>query len=106
LNEGSLKPSKEPVYAYALRHYTQHLETMEPSAENLERYRALVEDGWRRACHAREDGYQGFSRDVELAASAFRTAAERDPCVAKIRWRFTTKDARIKLRRLYPSIQT
>lgn len=34
------------------------------------------------------------------------TAGEAQRKRAPIRWRFTTQDARIKLRRLYPSIQT
>jgi len=31
--------------------------------------------------------------------------SERNRSNAKIRWQFTTKDARIKLRQLYPSVQ-
>jgi len=30
----------------------------------------------------------------------------RNNATAKVRWQFTTKDARIKLKRLYPTLET
>jgi hypothetical protein len=39
-------------------------------------------------------------KDEVAAWQATRNTAE-----AKVNWRFTTKDARIKLKRLYPSIE-
>jgi hypothetical protein len=41
-----------------------------------------------------------------LAAEVAAWVARRDGAGAAIDWRFTTEDARIKLKRLYPSIQT
>ena len=41
-----------------------------------------------------------------LAAEAAAWVARRDGAGAAIDWRFTTADARIKLKRLYPSLQT
>lgn len=42
------------------------------------------------------------SEKLKLAVDAWE--AERNRVGSKINWRFTTKDARIKLKRLYPSI--
>ena len=44
----------------------------------------------------------GSLRRLRTLTTAWLAQRKRCP----IRWRFTTKDARIKLRRLYPSIQT
>jgi hypothetical protein len=44
----------------------------------------------------------GSLRRLRTLTTAWLAQRKRSP----IRWRFTTKDARIKLRRLYPSIQT
>jgi hypothetical protein len=41
--------------------------------------------------------------DLRREARAWKT--ERDAAGAKVNWRFTTEDARIKLKRLYPSIE-
>ena len=41
-----------------------------------------------------------------LAQETAAWATERNSSAATVHWRFTTEDARIKLRRLYPSIQT
>ncbi len=75
LNDGGRRPGDTP--AYALLFYTQHLSEL-PASEALALYRELVEDGWRRAWEAREGGFQGFARDIELAARAFRAAADAD----------------------------
>ena len=40
--------------------------------------------------------------EVEDEVSAWENARNNKKC--KINWQFTTKDARIKLKRLYPSI--
>ncbi len=42
---------------------------------------------------------------VELADEVAAWEAERNQQDARIDWRFTTTDARIKLKRLYPSLQ-
>lgn len=42
---------------------------------------------------------------AELAQEVEAWAAERNARAAKMVWRFTTADARIKLRRLYPSLE-
>jgi len=42
--------------------------------------------------------------EVESEVSAWQNERNSKDC--KINWRFTTKDARIKLKRLYPSFQT
>jgi hypothetical protein len=39
---------------------------------------------------------------VETAVSAWQ--APRDDLNAKVNWHFTTQDARVKLRRLYPTL--
>ena len=53
-------------------------------------------------------GRQCLSRRIESPAELARLAAaweqERNERQVEVRWRFTTADARIKLRRLYPSI--
>ena len=41
---------------------------------------------------------------VELAIAAWQR--RRDNLHAKVQWQFTTQDARIKLRRLYPTLET
>lgn len=76
LNNGRRLPKDTPTYA--LLFYTQHLSMMPPDTA-LEHYRELVENGWRKAWENQESGFQGFSRDIELAARAFRTAVERNP---------------------------
>lgn len=54
-------------------------------------------------------GRQCLSRRIDNAADLRREVAawerQRDAAQAKANWRFTTKDARIKLKRLYPSIE-
>jgi hypothetical protein len=42
--------------------------------------------------------------NLKLAVDAWE--AERNRVGSKINWRFTTQDARIKLKRLYPSIES
>jgi hypothetical protein len=76
LNEGRRSPEDTPTYA--LLFYTQHLNVMGSGAA-LELYRELVENGWRKAWQHHESGFQGFSRDIELAARAFRDAADLNP---------------------------
>lgn len=78
VNSGKLKESDVPEYAlvYATRHFA-----MLNLPESLHAYRELIEDGWRRAWEAREQGFQGFSRDVEIAAQAFRDASIKDPSI-------------------------
>jgi hypothetical protein len=53
-------------------------------------------------------GRQCLSRRIDNVHDLRREAqiweAERDAAAAKVNWQFTTADARIKLRRLYPSI--
>ena len=46
----------------------------------------------------------GSKKEVEEEVHAWQTARNR--MNSKINWQFTTKDARIKLKRLYPSIHT
>jgi hypothetical protein len=41
--------------------------------------------------------------DLRREARAWKT--ERDAAGTKVNWRFITEDARIKLKRLYPSIE-
>jgi hypothetical protein len=44
--------------------------------------------------------------DIEnLRCEAEARCEERNRLVASVDWRFTTKDARMKLRKLYPSIE-
>jgi len=54
-------------------------------------------------------GRQCLSRRIENVGDLRREVAawetQRDAAQAKANWRFTTKDARIKLKRLYPSIE-
>jgi len=54
-------------------------------------------------------GRQCLSRRIENVAGLRREVtaweAQRNATRAKTNWRFTTKDARIKLKRLYPSIE-
>jgi hypothetical protein len=40
---------------------------------------------------------------VETAVSAWQT--RRDNLNAKVSWHFTTQDARVRLRRLYPTLE-
>jgi hypothetical protein len=42
---------------------------------------------------------------TEIQTEVLAWQNHRDQLQAKVRWRFTTKDARIKLNRLYPSLQ-
>ena len=53
-----------------------------------------------RQCLARR-----IAKQATLAAQIGAWEAARNPAGAKVDWQFTTDDARIKLRRLYPSIQ-
>jgi len=45
-----------------------------------------------------------FASQAFLASEAAAWEGERNQATAKIRWQFTAADARIKLRRLYPSL--
>ena len=47
-----------------------------------------------------------FASAEQLALSAWYWAQERNAAVARIRWQFTTANARVKLRHLYPQYQT
>ena len=55
-------------------------------------------------------GRQCLSRRIEAVDELCRQTqaweAEHDTAERKVNWRFTTADARIKLRKLYPSIET
>jgi hypothetical protein len=52
---------------------------------------------------------QGLSRrissveTVRSKVAAWHLEARRDNLQAKVNWHFTTKDARVKLKRLYPT---
>ena len=46
------------------------------------------------------------SSEAELRGEVEPWEAERNERQVGIDWRFTTADARIKLRRLYPAVQT
>jgi hypothetical protein len=46
-----------------------------------------------------------ISRQGSLAAEVTRWVSQRNRRKSTVHWQFTTKDARIKLRRLYPSFQ-
>ena len=52
--------------------------------------------------------YQARSRTESIAylqSESMAWAEKRNAQEAKVDWRFTTKDARIKLKRLYPSVE-
>ena len=46
-----------------------------------------------------------IGKQVELEREVAAWQSKRNAQVARINWRFTTADARIKLKRLYPSIE-
>lgn len=76
LNTGSIQPDAAPDYA--LLYYLQHLEEV-GSQSGLMPYRELLEDGWRLAWLAHEDGVRGFARDLQVAWTKLRHAAEITP---------------------------
>ena len=43
---------------------------------------------------------------LKLEIAAWEEERNQQSCSVNVNWRFTTEDARIKLKRLYPSIQT
>ncbi len=47
-----------------------------------------------------------IDRAQDLRSEVSAWVQQRNAAVAKVNWRFTTTDSRIKLRRLYPSIET
>ena len=48
---------------------------------------------------------QRLPHAAALAAETAAWETDRNARAAKMEWRFTTADARIKLKRLYPSLQ-
>jgi hypothetical protein len=80
LNSGDLDPASGPDYV--LLHYVEHLKTSPPK-ELLMHYRELVENGWRSAWLAHEEGLAGFARDLEAVWAKLRQAAEENPDALK-----------------------
>ena len=74
LSTGRLSAEKAP--SYLLQYHTEHLKKVGAPAED---FRVLVENCWRRAWEALEGGFQGFSRDVQLAWDRLRDTADNDP---------------------------
>jgi len=80
LNAGEMQPNAAPDYA--LLYYLQHLEELQPGPGLLP-YRELMEDGWRMAWLAHEEGLRGFARDLQVAWTKLRRAAQLDPAVLR-----------------------
>lgn len=80
LNAGETQPNAVPNYV--LLYYLQHLEQLAPKP-GMAPYRELIEDGWRQAWLAHEEGLRGFARDLQVVWSKLRRAAEADPSVLR-----------------------
>lgn len=76
LNAGMLEPERAPEYA--LLYYIQHLEQLKPNVD-FTFYTELVEDGWRKAWLAHEEGLRGFARDVQVVYSSLRRVVADHP---------------------------
>ena len=73
VNNGKLAPQKVPPYL--LNFYFLHLKQ---AAASLQDWRALAQDGWRRAWDQVDDGAAGFARDVLEVLRHAREAALHD----------------------------
>jgi hypothetical protein len=76
LGSGAMRPDKVPEYC--LLFHVQHLESERPRVTPL-MYRELVDDGWRRAWLAHDQGFRGFARDLEVVWARLKEAAIQDP---------------------------
>ena len=75
LNAGTMEA--KDASDYALLYHVQHVEQIRAQVD-LACFTEVVENGWRTAWLAHEEGLRGFARDVQVAYANLRMAGQRD----------------------------